>query len=74
MMSLLAAPIGVLVGMGIAFQTGMNSVLRKNVVSPLLSSFIAFGVGSILLTLLIFVQNEPLAVSAETLNQSPWWI
>ncbi len=74
MISLLAAPIGVLVGMGIAFQTGMNSVLRKNVVSPLLSSFIAFGVGSILLTLLIFVQNEPLAVSAETLNQSPWWI
>ncbi len=52
----------------------MNSVLRKNVVSPLLSSFIAFGVGSILLTLLIFVQNAPLAVSAETLNQSPWWI
>lgn len=49
-------------------------MLRKNVVSPLLSSFISFGVGSVLLILLIFVQNEPLAVSAETLNQSPWWI
>ncbi|WP_241482376.1 DMT family transporter [Muribacter muris] len=71
MISLVAAPVSVLVGMGIALQTGINSVLRKNVVSPLLSSFITFGVGSILL---IFVQNEPLAVSTEVLSQSPWWI
>lgn len=49
-------------------------MLRKNVVSPLLSSFVSFGFGSILLILLIFVQNEPLAVSTETLSQSPWWI
>lgn len=74
MISLVAAPVGVLVGMGIALQTGINSVLRKNVVSPLLSSFVSFGFGSILLILLIFVQNEPLAVSTETLSQSPWWI
>lgn len=74
MVSLVAAPIGVLVGMGIALQTEINSVLRKNVVSPLLSSFVSFGFGSILLILLIFVQNEPLAVSTETLSQSPWWI
>ncbi|WP_234702190.1 DMT family transporter [Gallibacterium genomosp. 1] len=74
MISLVVASVGVLVGMGIALQTGINSVLRKNVVSPLLSSFIAFSVGSILLILLIFVQNEPLAVSTETLIQSPWWI
>lgn len=74
MISLVAASVGVLVGMGIALQTGINSVLRKNVVSPLLSSFIAFSVGSILLILLIFVQNEPLVVSTETLIQSPWWI
>lgn len=67
MISLVAASVGVLVGMGIALQTGINSVLRKNVVSPLLSSFIAFSVGSILLILLIFVQNEPLVVSTETL-------
>ena len=73
MISLVAAPVGVLVGMGIALQTGINSVLRKNVVSPLLSSFVSFGFGSILLILLIFVQNEPLAVSTETLSQSPWW-
>ncbi|OOF41142.1 orotate transporter [Rodentibacter rarus] len=74
MIALFAAPIGVLVGMGIAFQTGMNSVLRKNVVSPLLSSFVSFGVGSLLLMLLILVQNEPLAVSTDSLIQSPWWI
>lgn len=74
MISLVAAPVGVLVGMGIALQTGINSVLRKNVVSPLLSSFVSFGFGSILLIVLIFVQNEPLAVSTETLSQSPWWI
>ena len=74
MISLVAAPVGVLVGMGIALQTGINSVLRKNVVSPLLSSFVSFGFGSLLLILLIFVQNEPLAFSTETLSQSPWWI
>ena len=74
MISLVAASVGVLVGMGIALQTGINSVLRKNVVSPLLSSFVSFGFGSLLLILLIFVQNEPLAFSTETLSQSPWWI
>lgn len=74
MIALFAAPIGVLVGMGIAFQTGMNAVLRKNIVSPLLSSFVSFGVGSILLIFLMSVQNEAIMVSMETLTQSPWWI
>ena len=74
MISLLAAPIGVLVGMAIAFQTGVNSALRQKVVSPLLSSFISFGSGSIILILLILLQNENFPVSAEMINQSSWWI
>ncbi|MBF0752586.1 MULTISPECIES: DMT family transporter [unclassified Pasteurella] len=74
MIALFSAPIGVLVGIGIAFQTGMNSVLRQNVRSPLLSSFVSFGVGSILLILLILIQNEPLTISTEIFIQSPWWI
>lgn len=74
MISLLAAPIGVFVGMAIAFQTGVNSVLRQKVVSPLLSSFISFGSGSIILMLLILLQNESFPISAEIMRQSPWWI
>lgn len=74
MISLLAAPIGVLMGLAIAYQTGINSVLRKNVVSPLLSSFVSFGVGSIALLALMAAQAEPIAVSGELISQSPWWI
>ncbi|OOF47428.1 orotate transporter [Rodentibacter trehalosifermentans] len=74
MLALLAALIGALIGMGIAFQTGMNSVLRNNVVSPLLSSFISFGVGSLFLILLILIQNAPIGFPVEKVIQSPWWI
>ncbi|OOF54344.1 orotate transporter [Rodentibacter genomosp. 2] len=74
MLLYLAALIGIAVGMGIAFQTGINAVLRKAVVSPLLSSFVSFFVGSVVLILLLILQGETLAITDDVVVKSPWWI
>ena len=54
---LLLLPLAMGVGMAMAFQTAINSQLREYLHSPLQAALLSFLVGSMLLVVLVFVQN-----------------
>jgi bacterial/archaeal transporter family-2 protein len=53
-MKILYYLISVAAGIGVAFQTGVNSQLRTETNNPVLTALISFGVGSVALLLLYF--------------------
>ncbi|MBP6191207.1 MAG: DMT family transporter [Acinetobacter sp.] len=70
---LLLLPLAMGVGMAMAFQTAINSQLREYLHSPLQAALLSFLVGSMLLVVLVFVQNVEKPSMAQ-LAYMPWFL
>lgn len=57
-----------------AVQTAINAQLRKFVVSPFLASMISFAVGTIFLTITIFISGSPLDIPIDLFFSQPIFI
>ncbi len=66
--------VGLLAGFGLPFQTGINTTLKKYLISPLVSSFVSFTVGTIYLYLLLCFQQQPVLVGTSFISQQPLWL
>ncbi|MCH5307440.1 MAG: DMT family transporter [Prevotella sp.] len=62
-----------LLGMMTPIQTAANSRLRQSVVSPFVASLVSFSIGTLYLTIVTIMQDNSLAISAETFHNLPWW-
>ena len=62
-----------LLGMMTPIQTAANSRLRQSVVSPFVASLVSFSIGTLNLTIVTIMQDNSLAISAETFHNLPWW-
>ena len=54
-------------------QTGVNSLLREHVHTPVLSSTVSFTVGLLSLTILTLITCGGLIPSGEVISALPWW-
>ncbi|OOF69455.1 DMT family transporter [Rodentibacter caecimuris] len=66
--------IGIFIGIGVSFQTAINSRLRSYLGVPFLSSLISFSGGTLFLSGLSSLSGEPLGVGVDVLHQIPWWL
>jgi len=64
--------LGVIAGLGLTVQVGMNSQLRKVLQSANIAALISFVVGTVALILLILVLRTPVPERA-TFALVPWW-
>ena len=64
--------LSILAGVGVAFQTGVNSQLRTDTNNPVFTALISFGVGTIALIILYFAffKQNPLFSTGSTFE---WW-
>lgn len=65
--------LGVCIGGLIPLQTAVNSRLRQYVLSPFVSSFISFTVGTIFLLILSIFTGSHILLTGEQLETIPWW-
>ena len=70
----LLALLPIIMGSGIASQTGINAQLGKEVRSPFLASMISFVIGAVFLTGLLVGQGTSPWVSQAIIANHPWWI
>ena len=61
------------IGVAMAIQTALNTQLRSYLHSPLQAAFLSFLVGTILLALMVLLQNQP-KPSLQQLSQIPWFL
>ncbi|TGL57686.1 DMT family transporter [Leptospira sarikeiensis] len=63
-------------GLAMSIQPGINSILGKNIQSPLLASTVSFFVGTIALAIVAFTVGEMKSASfiIQTIKEQPWWI
>lgn len=66
--------IGILAGVGIAFQSAVNARLRLHLGTPFLTSFVSFAVGLSFLLILSFLLNKPLQIQQTSLIDAPFWV
>ncbi|RKG34476.1 DMT family transporter [Acinetobacter guerrae] len=66
-------PLALGIGVAMAIQTALNTQLRSYLHSPLQAAFLSFLVGTILLALMVVLQNQP-KPSLQQLNQIPWFL
>lgn len=66
--------IGIFIGVGVSFQTAINSRLRSYLGVPFLSSLVSFSGGTLFLALLATWQGHNLIPTWEMIAQSPWWV
>ena len=67
------ASIALVAGAGLATQTGLNSMLRARMGSPILAALTSFSIGT--LTLVLYVAaTRPEAPAVGELTRAPWWI
>ena len=66
-------PLALGIGVAIAIQTALNTQLRSYLHSPLQAAFLSFLVGTILLALMVLLQNQP-KPSLQQLSQIPWFL
>lgn len=66
--------IGILLGIGVSFQTAINAKLRSFLKAPFLASFVSFSVGTLTLTIAAQWQEAPFLLNMETWAHAPWWI
>jgi bacterial/archaeal transporter family-2 protein len=71
---MLAALLGIGIGLSLAVQTAINSQLRKFVVSPFLSSMVSFKVALIFVAITTLISGSPLGVPLNMLSAQPIWI
>jgi bacterial/archaeal transporter family-2 protein len=64
--------LSILAGVGVAFQTGVNSQLRTDTNNPVLTALISFGVGTVALMILYFTifRQSPAFPAGYTFQ---WW-
>ena len=62
---------GLLAGVAVAIQAGVNAQLRQFLASPLQAAFISFLVGTIALGCLAFLNKTPWP--RDFFSQVPWW-
>ncbi|QIW16034.1 hypothetical protein A4G20_06655 [Pasteurellaceae bacterium RH1A] len=65
--------IGILAGMGIAFQSAVNARLRLHLSVPFLTSLVSFSVGFLFLLMLSFLSGNSLMISQPVLQNVPFW-
>ncbi len=63
----------VVAGMAMITQTGVNSMLKQVVSSPLVASFISFAVGTCFIALLIVLTRQPLP-ALKSISSAPWYV
>lgn len=66
-------PLALGIGVAMAIQTALNTQLRSYLHSPLQAAFLSFLVGTILLALMVLIQNQP-KPSLQQLSQIPWFL
>ena len=66
-------PLALGIGVAMAIQTALNTQLRSYLHSPLQAAFLSFLVGTILLALMVLLQNQP-KPSLQQLSQIPWFL
>lgn len=64
--------LGIIAGLGLTVQVGMNTQLRKVLQSANLAALVSFTVGTAALVLLVFVMRTPVPARA-TFATVPWW-
>src|SRR5688500_15573604 len=64
--------LSILAGVGVAFQTGVNSQLRTDTNNPVFTALISFGVGTVALMILYFTifRQSPAFPAGYTFQ---WW-
>jgi transporter family-2 protein len=62
----------IVIGISLASQAGVNSQLRTALASPIQAAFLSFLIGTIILGVIVLVQNEKWFSSSEAFNV-PWW-
>ncbi|MCM3790806.1 DMT family transporter [Domibacillus indicus] len=71
---MLAAVLGIGIGVSLAAQTAINSQLRKFTVSPFLASMISFIVAAVFLAITTIISGSPLGLSLNLFSSQPIWI
>ena len=66
-------PLALGIGVAMAIQTALNTQLRSYLHYPLQAAFLSFLVGTILLALMVLLQNQP-KPSLQQLSQIPWFL
>jgi len=64
--------LGLLAGMMLPLQAGMNNPIKHAAASPLIPSFVTFSVGSLFLLLFALAARVPLP-AGKVLARIPWW-
>lgn len=64
--------IGILAGMGIAFQSAVNARLRAHLTVPFLTSLVSFSIGFGFLVLLSWVSELPIQMSWKHIHAAPF--
>ncbi len=64
--------IGLIVGIALTTQSGINTTLKTALASPVQSAFISFFIGTLLLGLVAFTQ-EASGFNLGKLSKLPWW-
>ncbi|GFZ30251.1 membrane protein [Clostridium zeae] len=68
------AVLAIVIGVGLANQTAINSYLRKFVGSPFLASMISFVIGTIFLTAATLISGSSLTVPLHLFATEPYWL
>jgi bacterial/archaeal transporter family-2 protein len=71
---MLAALLGIGIGLSLAVQTAINSQLRKYVISPFLASMVSFLVAAVFLAITTIISGSPLGMPLNLFVSQPTWI
>jgi transporter family-2 protein len=71
---MLAALLGIGIGLSLAVQTAINSQLRKYVISPFLASMVSFLVAAVFLAITTIISGSPLGMPLNLFVSQPIWI
>jgi transporter family-2 protein len=72
METLLLVVHGLAAGSGIPIQASVNSALRQHLGRPEWATLVSFGVGTLLIALVLLLQRTPLPAAAQV-ARAPWW-
>lgn len=62
-----------LLGLMTPIQTAANSMLRQDVVSPLVASLVSFTIGTIFLLCVVLIEKGTVGFTTDIIDQLPWW-
>ena len=64
--------LGLIVGIALTTQSGINTTLKTALASPAQSAFVSFLIGTVLLGLVAFTQDTR-SINIENISKLPWW-